>query len=106
MQFNINHIGQSMITVDFCVTFTQLLPQPIRSKPDQQMFDLVQSGKLIPDANVFDQFTISCLFGNVQDLRFKNLDSFVESSYSPVAIYFKVYSFMMANQDAFVQRLQ
>lgn len=95
-----------MITVDFCVIFTQLLPQPIRRKSDQHMFELVQSGKIVPDDKVFNQATISCLFGNVQDLRFKNLDVFVESSSSPVVIYFKVYSFMMANQDAFVQRLQ
>jgi len=95
-----------MITVDFCVIFTQLLPQPIRYKSDQQMFDLVEFGTLVPEKKIFKKVDISCFFGNIQELRFKDLDAFVESSSPAVVIYFKVYSFMMANQYAFVQRLQ
>lgn len=85
-----------MITVDFCTTFTQLLPRPIRRKADKHMVDLVEHGSLVPENSVFSESDIHSVFGCAD----------VKSSDSPVVIYFKVYSFMMANQDAFIQRLQ
>jgi hypothetical protein len=85
-----------MITVDFCVIFTQLLPLPTRRKADQHMVDLISRGRLVPENSVFSESDIHSLFGSAD----------MNSSNSPVVTYFKVYSFMMANQEAFVQRIQ
>lgn len=95
-----------MITIDFCVTFTQLIQRPIRRKTDQQLIDVVERGVKIPDDSIFTQSDIHSLYDDVHGLRVKNDDLGVKSSSSPVIIYYKVYAFVMANQEAFISRFK
>lgn len=95
-----------MITIDFCLTFTALLQRPIRRKTDQQLVDVVERGITVPDDSILSQSDVHSLYDDVHGIRVRNTDLGVKSSSSPVIVYYKVYAFVMANQEAFISRLK
>lgn len=95
-----------MITIDFCLTFTELLQRPIRRKTDQQLVDVVERGIIVPDESIFSQSDVHSLYDDVHGIRIKNTELGVKSSSSPVIVYYKVYAFVMTNQEAFISRLK
>jgi len=70
------------------------------------LVDLVEKGIPVAVESIFTQSDVHSLFGDIHGVRVKNLDIDVKSHSSPISIYFKVYSFVMANQDAFIHRLK